>query len=236
MVALADTIHPYPNSNSLFIDTSETESEMSRNFFMTMTAILSFVPVAFADDPLKVGMNAPTSIVAEFITGGWSERGVSCPVLGNRDAMKVAVFVKRFDDSVLPLIESIEKIVADDASLKWSFAFVSHENAPTPSQEEWNTQCAQIRKLTGERSIKRLSVGLLLRIPDDGKPTKAKRQLGIFHESNVVVMLIRPDANAKRGVISYLSHLKAEELNEQSIERVTDQLKAAIAAESKRVP
>lgn len=203
---------------------------MLRAYCTTLIGILGVASVSLAEDQLKVGMNAPTSIVAEFITGDWAERGSSCPVLTNRDAMKVAVFVKRLDDPVLPMIGAIEEVVADDASLKWSFVFVSHENAPTPSQQEWDTQLAHLRKLSTDKKIRHLSLGVMIRNPDNGKPSSAKRQLGFFGDGDVVVMLIRPYANAKRGVIQFLSTLKSEEINKQAIDRVRNQLKDALAA------
>ena len=203
---------------------------MLRGCFGTLIGILSIASVSLAEDQLKVGMNAPTSIVAEFITGDWSERGSSCPVLANRDAMKVAVFVKNLEEPVLPLVGAIEEMVADDASLKWSFVFVSHENAPTPSQDEWDAQLTQLRKLASERMIKHLSIGVMLRNPDNGKPSKAKRQLGFFGDGDVVVMLIRPDANTKREVIQYLRVLKSEEIQKRTIEQIRSQLKDALKA------
>lgn len=195
----------------------------------TLVGVLVFGSVSLAEDPLRVGMNAPTSIVAEFITGDWAERGSACPVLANRDAMKVAVFVKSLSAPVLPLVGAIEEVIADDASLKWSFVFVSHENAPTPSQDEWDAQVAQLRKVTSEKKIKHLSLGVMLRNPDTGKLTRAKRQLGFFGDGDVVVMLICPNENAKRGVIQYLSVLKSEEIDENVIERIRSQLKDALA-------
>jgi hypothetical protein len=203
---------------------------MLRICFVTLIGILSIVSVSIADDQLKVGMNAPTSIVAEFITGDWSERGTSCPVLANRDAMKVAVFVKHLEEPVLPLVAAIEELVAADASLKWSFVFVSHENAPTPSQDEWDAQLTQLKKVASERMFNHLSIGVMIRNPDNGKPSKARRQLGFFGDGDVVVMLIRPDANAKRGIIKYLRMLNSEEVQATTIEQIRSQLKDALKA------
>ncbi len=204
------------------------ENGMLRVIVCTLVGIIVVATASLAEDPLKVGMIAPTSIVAEFVTGEWAERGSSCPVLANREAMKVAVFVKQLNDPVLPLVNAIEEIVASDSSLKWSFVFVSHENAPTPSQAEWDSQLARLRKLAGDMKMEHLSLGVLIRNPDTGSPSKAKRQLGFFGDGDVVVMLIRPDANAKRGVIQYLSVLKSEEIQEKAIERIGSQLKEAI--------
>ncbi len=203
---------------------------MLKTLFGTMVAVSVVVSVSHAEDQLDVGMIAPTSIVAEFITGDLAERGLVCPVLANRDAMKVAVFVKRLDDPVLPLVATIEELVADNAVLKWSFIFVSHENAPTPSQEEWDAQLAQLKQIASDRKIKHLSIGLMLRNPDSRKPSKAKRQLGFFVDGDVVVMLIRPDVKAKRGFIQYLRVLKSEEIEMETIERIKCQLKDAIAS------
>jgi hypothetical protein len=159
------------------------ESEMLRLCFITLIGVSSIACVSLAEDELKVGMKAPTSIVAEFITGEWSERGSSCPVLAHRDAMKIAVFVKRLENPVLPLLGAMDELIAGDSSLKWSFVFVSHENAPTPSQEEWDTQLEQLRKVASDRMLKHLSLGVLLRNPDNGRPTRAKRQLGFLGPS-----------------------------------------------------
>jgi hypothetical protein len=202
---------------------------MIKTLFGPLFGILVGVSVSIAEDQFKVGMNAPTSIVAEFITGDWAEYGSACPVLLNRDAMKVAVFVKQLKDPVVPLIGAIEEIVAADSKLKWSFVFVSHENAPTPSQEDWDAQLAQLKKLARDKELKGLSLGVMLRNPDNGKPSRTRRQLGFFGDGDVVVMLIRPDATAKRGVVQYLRVLKSEEIEEKTIELISSQLKESVA-------
>jgi hypothetical protein len=207
-------------------------NEMLKTFFGTFVGVIVAVSVSLAEEQLEVGMVAPTSVVAEFITGDLAKFRSVCPVLANRDAVKVAVFVKSVDDPVLPLVEAIEEVVADDAALKWSFVFVSHENAPTPSTEEWDAQFAHLKKLASDRKINHLSIGMMLRNPDNGKPSKAKRQLGFFGDGDVVVMLIRPDAKGKRGLIQYLSVLKSEEIEKETIEHIRSQLKDALAAAS----
>lgn len=198
-------------------------------FWVALLGSLFLAPVSYAEDQLKVGMLAPPSIVAEFFTGKWSERGSACPVLVNRDATKVAVFVKRLDDPIIPLIGEMEKIVANDGSLKWSFVFVSHENSPTPSQEEWDAQISQIKKLANDKAISHLSIGSMLRIPDNSKSVRAKRQLGFFGDGDVVVMLINPDQKKNRGLIQFVEFLKTRELNKEKIEQISSQLKVAIA-------
>jgi hypothetical protein len=196
-----------------------------------LIGVLCLGQVALAEDQLKVGENAPTSIVAEFFTGEFGLRGSACPVLAHRDAVKVAVFVKTLDDSVVPLIETLEGIVAADEKLKWSFVFVSHENSPTPSQEEWDTQVAQIKKVTNENKIHHLSVGLMLRILDPSG-SRAKSKLGFFEDSDVVVMLIRPNAKGQRGVIHFVRKLKSTELHSESIKAIKDEINQALAASS----
>jgi hypothetical protein len=201
-----------------------------RSLLFGMLVALCVVCTARSEEQLNVGMIAPTSIVAEFVTGDLAKRGSACPVLTNRGSVKIAVFIKRLDDQVLPLISAIEGLVAQDAALKHSFVFLSHENAPTPSQDDWDDQLAHLKKLASERDIKHLSIGVMLRNPDNVKPTRAKRHLGFFENGDVVVMLIRPDAKVKRGCIQYVSLLKSEEIEMKTVELIRNQLVHAIAA------
>lgn len=202
---------------------------MFRAICTIVFGMLGVASVGLADEPLEVGVTAPTSIVAEFVTGKWAEHGTACPVLAHRDAMKIAVFVKRLDAPVLPLVSAIDRLVSEDDSLKWSFVFVSHENAPTPSDEEWKAQLDQLRSLSNDKKIVNLSLGVMLRNPDTGRPSKAKRELGFWGEGDVVVMLIRPDSKAKRGVIQHVDILKSDSIQQQTVDQIMTQLKDAVA-------
>ena len=130
----------------------------------------------------------------------------------------------------MPLVAAIEEIVASDSTLKWSFVFVSHENDPTPTQEDWDAQLEHLKKLALDKKIEHLSLGILNRIPDKDKPSRAMRKLGFFGDGDVVVMLIQPDSNAQRGVMQYVSVLKSKEIQEKTIEQIGSQLEEAIAA------
>jgi hypothetical protein len=208
----------------------ETEREMTRVFLDLLAVIIALLSsVCFAQDQLKPGMNAPTSIVARFISGDWAKQGSACPILNHRNEVKIAIYVKRAHEPVLPLIATLDELVAEHAALKWSFVFVSHENSPTPNQVEWDAELVRLKKLTSDRNIQHLSFGLLLRDPENGKPVGAKPRLGFFGDGDIVVMLIRPDEKVKRGVIHYLSVLKSEELDAGTIQRIASQLRDGLA-------
>lgn len=210
---------------------------MLRNLMcISIFGLLCSGSVAIAEDRIKVGAMAPASIVAEFITGEWATVHKSaCPVLVHRDAVKVAIFAKNLDDALVPLIEAMEEVVAGDSSLKWSFVFVSHENAPTPSHQEWDALVANVKKRTDEKKIRHLSVGLMQRIPDP-RNSRANPKLGFLEDGEVVVMLICPDGNRQRGVIQFEKKIKSAELDEQSIRTVKDEIKKTLAAVSIPTP
>ena len=178
-------------------------------------------------DGLYVGMPAPASIVAEFVSGEKADKRM-CPVLRNHEETKIAIFSKQFNAPVLALMKLADGIVAGTPELKSSFAFVSHENAPTPTVTEFDDQLSEIRREATENSIKHLSIGLMIRIPDNQKNTRAKPSLGFFGDGDIVVMLISPEKGHHHAIVRYFQVLQSETAAGE-IERVCNELRSTFA-------
>lgn len=173
-------------------------------------------------------------MVARFATGPWSARKAksACPVLIHRQEMKIAIFARRLDPDVLRLAVAVDRLVASEPRLKWSFVFVSHENDPTPTLESWEARLAESQTLATTHEIDHLSVGLMKRASEPGTITRARRKLGFLDDTGVVVMLISPSAgtNAVRGTIRYVVATKSAELVPEAVATITKQLQHAVAA------
>ena len=174
-------------------------------------------------DGLYIGMPALGSIVAQFASGAKAGKTM-CPVLFEREETKIAIFAKQLNAPVISLIQSAEEIVAATPRLKSSFVFLSHENAPTPSEADFEDQLAEIKRVAAEKTIKHLSMGLMIRIPDNQRNTRARRSLGFFGEGDIVVMLIGPGENRYSSVVRYFQVLNSESAIGE-IERVREELR-----------
>lgn len=199
---------------------------MGRSAFAFSACLLISVIAHAAEHP-AVGEKAPNSIVGTFVKGGWSaEQHNVCPVLAHRGDQKIAVFAKSASDNVLGLTEALDAVVANDESLKWSFLFVSHENSPTPTQEDWDKELARLAELTSRHKLSHMAVGQMIRIPDSTKSTRARPQVGEFQDGDVVVMLIRPQSGTF-GTIAEVAVVHAEQLDSPAIERIANQMVTA---------
>lgn len=144
-------------------------------------------------EPPEKGKNAPASIVATFLSGAWiDEQREVCPVLAHRNEARIAIFSKDSSDAVMKLADRMDAIVAEHPQLKSSFLFVSHENHPTPSEDEWKAQLDTLKQQVAKHQIQHLAAGLMIRIPDPNAITRARKQVGVFQDGDLVVMLIVP--------------------------------------------
>lgn len=181
---------------------------------------------------LTVGQRPPVSAVARFSSGAWatSKARSACPVLLNSQAVKVAVYTRDVTPHVVHLMREINKLVAHEPALKWSFVFVSHENDPTPTEEEFNVLIEKLKTIARDELINNLSIGIMERVPESDRPSRRKRELGFVDDGETVVMLIGPspsDPKSKRAVIQYLETAKSETLTQESVQRIVDALKQA---------
>ena len=187
-----------------------------------------------SNEKFQVGQRAPAGIVARFATGPWAARKTksACPVLINRQETKIAIFARQLSSDVLRLAVEVDKLVAEDAQLKWSFVFVSHENDPTPSLESWEAQLAEFPTLATKHDMNHLSLGLMKRAPERGQLSRAKSKLGFPEDTDTVIMLISPSSgtNSIRGTIRHATALKSAELVPETVATITKQLQAAVAA------
>ncbi len=183
-------------------------------------------------EPPQKGQKAPASIVATFLSGAWMEeqRDV-CPVLAHRNEARIAIFSKDSGDAVMKLADRMDAIVAEHPQLKSSFLFVSHENQPTPSEDEWNAQLDMLKQQVAKHQIQHLAAGLMIRIPDPNAITRARKQVGVFQDGDLVVMLIVPQKGTF-GVVQEAASLKSAELTDEQLDKATAQMKAAVKAMS----
>lgn len=188
--------------------------------------------IRLGKDGLYVGMDAPTSIVAQFVTGPFGERSL-CPVLYKRESLKVAVFARDFNTEVGSLVKAVDKVVATSQMDDVSFVFISHENDPTPSEMEFQVQLETMKKFAEQEMIDHLSLGTMIRIPDKTVSTRALKKLGFFGDGESVVMVISPGPRKNRGVVRYFRVLKAG-VSEEEIKELSIELTEALAIETKR--
>lgn len=200
-----------------------------RNLIAAVLLLATLQQLCSAEPPEK-GQKAPTSVVATFLSGAWvDEQRDACPVLLRRDEAKIAIFSKDSSDAVMKLADRMDAIVADNQQLKSSFLFVSHENQPTPSEEEWASQLQSLKQQVAKYGIQNLAAGLMIRLPDPNAVTRARRQVGVFQDGDIVVMLIVPKKGTF-GVVQEAASLKSAELTDEQLDKVTALMKAAVTS------
>ncbi len=189
--------------------------------------------VVFGDDDREITISSLNSAVATFATGEWAaERPNACPVMLHPNAPKVAVYTRHMNAGVLRLAQAVDGVVANDTALRWSYLFVSHENDPTPSPEEWDTQFTEIGQMASDYELEHLAVGLMLRIPESDEPIRVRRNLGIFHDGDVVLAWIVPTADGRRGTIGYCRVLDSAQLDDNLVDEVIRDLRETMATDS----
>jgi len=201
-----------------------------RHSLVSAAVALMFMPGSarcFVEPPQK-GQNAPTSIVATFLSGAWiDEQREVCPVLAHRNEARIAIFSKDSGDAVMKLADRMDAVVAEHPQLKSSFLFVSHENQPTPSEDEWKAQLETLKQQVARHEIQNLAAGLMIRIPDPNAITRARKQVGVFQDGDLVVMLIVPQKGTF-GLVQEAASLKSAEQTNEQLDNVTAQMKAAV--------
>lgn len=196
---------------------------LSAFFAIAVVAVTSVCHAESPENPDK----PPTSIVARFQPGAWiHEEKDACPILAHRKESRLAVFSRDSSDAVMKLANRMDSLVTGNERLKSSFLFVSHENRPTPSEDEWSEQFATLKKQTAKFEITHLAAGLMIRLPDEKAVTRARRQVGVFQDGDVVVMLIVPQQNTY-GIVRELVSLKSSELTDEKLDAVEQKMKAA---------
>lgn len=184
-----------------------------------------------APNPLSAGKRAPAGAVARFSTGPWAtpKARSACPVLLNRQHVKVAIYTRELTSDVVRLVQKIEKLVEKEPALKWSFVFVSHENDPTPSEAAYELQNENIKRLALDENISHISIGLMERSTKSDQPTRRKRRLGFVGKDETVVMLIGPTPSGKSSFakILYLETVKSLALSPEKTDTLVNSLTSA---------
>lgn len=181
-------------------------------------------------DGIFVGSPAPASIVAQFVTGDLSGNS-ACPILRDSGKTKIAVFGRALNPDMILLLQSLDEVIAADPKLNRSFIFLSHESDPTPSEEEFQNQLAEIQKQATEHSIKHFSLGLMNRIPG----LRAKPRLGFFGQGDIVVMVIGPDQHRKIAMVRYVQALSTGNVRPE-LERIRKEVETTLNDLDHRFP
>lgn len=185
-----------------------------------------------ANGRFNIGDRAPASAVATFVAGPWSERKShsACPVLLNRQHAKVAVYVRKTSEEISEILQAVDRVAGTAPELKWSFVFVSHENSPTPSDQEYESLLNATAEFALKHEISNLSFGVMKQVAEGGR--RLKQKLGFVAEDELVIMLITPDSTESKSGrvrIRYAQVLKIGELNSASVKAVVQDIESIIA-------
>jgi hypothetical protein len=205
-------------------------------FVLAITLLAA--PQIGADEPMNIaplvdGGRAPRSVVAHFVSGPLAtpEPRSACPVLKNRKSPKIAVYTRDATPGVIKLAKAVDQIIAGKPELKWSFLFVSHENAPRPSEEQFKTQLAKLKRIASDEQISHLSIGLLERGPELGEKVLRKQSLGFLKEDQTAIALIyrSPDPKMRSFLMTGVQYASSDKLTTESIDQLITKLKASLA-------
>ncbi|MDB4766921.1 hypothetical protein OAG71_04455 [bacterium] len=175
---------------------------------------------------LKDVPSYPLTAIAQFGTGGWSEISKrEGPKIFKQRMPQIVIFTKRGDDEVFQLAKRVDELVENQEWGKWCALVICHQNAPTPSIEQWQEQAESLNSKVVENRLSAVSVGLWKRFPETLSKTRAHRRFDGFNEYDVAVFF--RDLNRKT---QYMELLNANQIDDETLDRIENQLKALVAS------
>lgn len=163
---------------------------------MLLVLLILFADSSGQAETLEEGMQPGTPamryVAAHFATGYWSEKGEKflCPVLGDVEKTKIAIYTKEINDQTIQLAMALEEAMKKYPQLNRSFWVVSEEDRnQTMTDDELEARKDRLRKLAQDKGIKHLSMAYL---QYSTAPVRWRHSLKIFENSDVIVAVIEP--------------------------------------------
>ena len=182
-----------------------------------------------ADHPrgLRVGERAPVSGVY-FACGAWAaEHQKTCPAARRGNDPKIAIYTTTLDENVLNLALAVDRLIAGDATLKWSFVSVSDQkggnvgvkSADYYSKAELAQRLAELKTSAVHKGIQQLTLG----ITSTGD-SREREKLGIPEDANVLVTFLDGDRRRSR-LVKFVKPIHSSNLDAETIASLLEEIK-----------
>lgn len=145
-----------------------------------------------SQDALQSGKQADHYIAAHFATGYWGKKGNKflCPVLGEVEQTKVAIYVKDINTGTIATAVELDRMIQKFPQLSRSFMIVSEEErSESMTDEELTTRLGKLQDLQKQFGIEKLSLAYL---QHSVTPSRWRNSLGFFGSADMVVAVIEP--------------------------------------------
>lgn len=145
-----------------------------------------------SQDALLSGKQADHYIAAHFATGYWGRKSNDflCPVLGEVETTKVAIYVKDVNTGTIATAVELDRVIRKFPQLSRSFMIVSEEGrSESMTDEELTTRLKQLQDLSKQFGIEKLSLAYL---QHSVTPSRWRNSLGFFGSADMVVAIIEP--------------------------------------------
>ena len=166
----------------------------------------------------------PLTAIAAFQTGGWSEIDPKeGPRIIKERVPQIVIFSTKDDESVFRFTKKIDGLISNHEWGKWCALVICHQNDPTPSELDWRKRTADLKLKARDNQLTTISVGLWKRFPDSLGTIRAHRRFDGFNGYNAAVLF----RNRKRKT-QYIELLDTEQLDDDTLERISNQLAGLI--------
>ena len=161
-----------------------------------------------------------TVIGVRFAVGLWAvDHKMTCPSARHGNEPKIAIYSTALNDNVLDLSVAIDRLIAEDPSLKWSFIALSDEKGAYHgvskghySQDEQAQRLKEIKELAAQREITRLTIG-------NTSWDKARLQdsFDMSDDNDVLIQFLGGESKKSRE-IRYSKLVRSADLNAERID------------------
>lgn len=163
---------------------------------------LSYSQEVDSQDALLSGKQADHYIAAHFATGYWGKKGKEflCPVLGEVEQTKVAIYVKEINSETIGTAVELDRTIQKFPQLSRSFMIVSEEGrSESMTDQELSARLKQLQDLSKQYGIEKLSLAYL---QHSVTPARWRNSLGFLGSADMVVAVIEPGIAAPSKSVS----------------------------------
>ena len=168
-----------------------------------------------------------TVIGVRFAIGLWAaEHQMTCPSARYGNEPKIAIYTTTLNDNVLNLSLAVDRLIAEDASLKWSFVALSDEKGAYSgvvskhySKDEQAERLSEIKKLATRKGITQLTIG-----NTSWPASRTRHTFDMSEDSDVLVLFLDGDSQMLR-VVKFVRLVDSAKLNSKMIDSMLAEIK-----------
>lgn len=192
-------------------------TRIRRSGLLMVVGVASLCSGIDAAEPIgmAVGGRAVVSGV-RFACGEWSIKSrQTCPAAARGREPKFAIYAMTLNENVMNLAVAIDKRIAEDESLKWSFVEILDEKGARSSEaDEMEERLKEVRELAAQHGVQRLTLGI------SASPASTERpRIRIPKDTDTLVVFLNGDARRSR-MVRFAERVDSSTLDEKKIEKL----------------